>query len=87
MFLVNDYLIAALTQERLADLRREAKVERLWREVSRTQSNGSARHWRKVASYLGSLLATTRAGWSKYGQQQVTTFTPNNSPAGQPVGK
>jgi len=87
MFYLNDYLIAELAQEHLADLRREAEVERLWRTLSRHQSNGSVRFWRKVFGYLGGLLTTTGEWLLKYGQQQVTTFTQHNSPAGQPAGK
>lgn len=87
MFYLNDYLMAELAQERLADLRRKAEVERLWREVSRRQNNGSAYLWHKASHYLGGLLMTTGAWLLKYGQPQVTPFTHNNSPAGQLVGK
>jgi hypothetical protein len=87
MFFANDYLIAVLAQERLADLRRQAEIERLLRELSRSQSDGSSRFWRKVSSYLGGLLMTTGAWLLSYGQPQVTPFTHNNSPAGLLVGK
>jgi hypothetical protein len=83
MFYLNDYLLAELARQHLADLRREAEAERLWRALSRNQSHRSARFWRKVSG----LLTTAGERLLKYSQQQVTTFTHNNPPAGQLAGK